>query len=156
MKVKFVGFGGYIEKPCYEDKNGKIYFDENDGRNWLSLYTGAYRDEVGEICGEPCTRVTETVACDDPFIRHAREQDYMLLSRLENDCQYFLGCGNGCERHLYYQEVNAHCAEMEKLYKSFADQDKPEWINLEKIADYRDQMIQKRRNFRCTNPKSKS
>lgn len=41
MKVKYVGFGGYMEVPCYEDENGKLYFDENNGRNGLNLYTGA-------------------------------------------------------------------------------------------------------------------
>ena len=33
MKVKYIGFGGYMEVPCYQDENGKIYFDENNGRN---------------------------------------------------------------------------------------------------------------------------
>lgn len=56
MKVKYIGFGGYMEVPCYQDENGKIYFDENNGRNGLDLYTGAYMD-CGEICGEPCSRV---------------------------------------------------------------------------------------------------
>lgn len=55
MKVKYIGFGGYMEVPCYQDENGKIYFDENNGRNGLDLYTGAYMD-CGEICGEPCNR----------------------------------------------------------------------------------------------------
>lgn len=25
MKVKYIGFGGYMEVPCYQDENGKIY-----------------------------------------------------------------------------------------------------------------------------------
>ena len=25
MRVKFVGFGGYMEVPCYEDENGKLW-----------------------------------------------------------------------------------------------------------------------------------
>lgn len=48
MKVKFVGFGGYMEVPCYEDENGKLYFDENNGRNGLDLYTGAYKKNGGK------------------------------------------------------------------------------------------------------------
>ena len=28
MKVKYIGFGGYMEVPCYQDENGKIYFDQ--------------------------------------------------------------------------------------------------------------------------------
>lgn len=145
MKVKFVGFGGYMEMPCYEDENGKLYFDENNGRNGLNLYTGAYREEFGEICGEPNTRVTEAIECDEPFIRHPREHDYMMLGRLESDCKYFLGNGNGYEGHLYYKGVNEHCDEMKKLYESFADGDKPEWISLEQIETYRREMSEKRR-----------
>ena len=27
MKVNYIGFGGTGNYPCYEDENGKIYFD---------------------------------------------------------------------------------------------------------------------------------
>lgn len=145
MKVKYVGFGGYIETPCYEDENGKLYFDENNGKNGLNLYTGAYRTEWGEICGEPNRRVEEPVECDDPFVRHPREFDYMMLSRYKSDCDYFLGYGNGYEGHLYFKEVNEHCNEMKKLYESFADEDKPEWLTAEQIEEYRVKMIETRR-----------
>lgn len=84
MKVKYIGFGGYMEVPCYQDENGKIYFDENNGRNGLNLYTGAYMD-CGEICGEPCNRVTEPVECEKPFVRSSKEREYMLLNRLQLD-----------------------------------------------------------------------
>lgn len=141
MKVKYVGLGGYMDTPCYEDENGKLYFDENNGRNGLNLYTGAYRSELGEICGEPSYRVEETVECDEPFVRHPREIDYMMLSRLQSDCNYFLGSGNGYEGHLYYKEVNKHCDEMKNLYESFADEDKPEWLTAEQIEEYREKMI---------------
>ena len=142
MKVKYIGFGGeYIEYPCYENENGKIYFDINDGKYGLNLYTGAYRLD-GYICGEPSEKVTETVECEKPFVRHSREFDYMMLSRCKMDCDYFLGNGNGYEGHLYYKEVNEHCDEMKKLYESFADDDKPEWLTLEQIEEYRTKMIE--------------
>lgn len=142
MKIKYVGFGGNMEVPCYEDENGKLYFDENNGRNGLNLFTGAYRAECGEICGEPDYQVTEPIECDEPFVRHAREHDYMMLGRYKSDCDYFLGCGNGYEGHLYYKEVNKHCDEMKKLYESFADEDKPEWLTAEQIEDYRAKMME--------------
>ena len=142
MRVRFVGFGGYVDTPCYEDENGRLYFDENDGRNGLNLYTGAWRDkDCGEILGEPYKKVTEIIECDEPFVRHLREFDYMMLSRLKNDCDYFLGNGNGYEGHLYYKDVNEHCDEMKKLYNSFADRDKPEWITLDQIEEYRVNML---------------
>ena len=145
MKVKYVGFGGYAEYPCYEDENGKLYFDINNGKNGLNLCTGAYRDDCDEICGEPNTRVTEPVECDEPFVRHPRERDYMMLGRLQMDCNYFLGYGNGYEGHLYYKSVEKHCDEMEKLYNSFADEDKPEWLTMEQIKEYREKMLKARR-----------
>lgn len=42
LNVKYAGFGGYMEVPCYEDEKGKLYFDENNGVGGLNLYTGAY------------------------------------------------------------------------------------------------------------------
>lgn len=142
MKVKYIGFGGdCIEYPCYEDENGKIYFDCNEGKNGLNLCTGAYRHpEDGDICGEPNMEVTEPVECDEPFKRHPREFDYKLLSRLQSDCEYFLGNGNGYIGHLYYKDIDIHCDEMKKLHESFSDKDKPEWLTLENIENYRKKM----------------
>lgn len=142
MKVKYVGFGGYMGVPCYEDENGKLYFDENNGKNGLNLYTGAYRTEWDEICGEPCNRVTEPVECDDPFVRHPRERDYMFLDRMRNDCNYFLGNGNGYEGHLWGGSVEAICDEMERIWNSL--EEKPEWLTLEQIKEYRKEMMKVR------------
>lgn len=143
MRVTYVGFGGgYAEYPCYEDEKGKLYFDLNDGRGELDLYTGAYRDEDGEILGEPCSAVTESFEYTNPFVRHTREHDYMMLDRYRNDCEYFLGYGNGYEGHLYFKDVNRHCDEMKKLYDSFHDKDKPEWITAEQIEQYRTDMLE--------------
>ena len=143
MKVKYIGFGGgYMEYPCYEDENGKIYFDMNDGRNGLDLYTGAYRTEYGDIDGEPNRHITEPIECDEPFKRHTREHDYMMLDRYRSDCDYFLGYGYGYEGCLYYKDVNKHCDEMKKLYNSFAEDEKPEWLTLEQIEKYRADMLE--------------
>ena len=130
-----------MDIPCYEDEKGRLYFDENDGRNGLCLYTGAYRDYDGEICGEPSQMVSEEVECDKPFVRHPREHDYMMLGRLQSDCKYFLGYGNGYEGHLYYKEINKHCDEMKKLYDSFSSEEKPDWIIPEQIEKYRADML---------------
>lgn len=147
MKVKFIGFGGVMEYPCYKAENGKIFFDLNDGKNGLNLYTGAYLQEgCGEICGEPDTQVAGIIECDEPFVRNPREHDYMMLGRYKSDCEYFLGYGNGYEGRLYYKEVNKHCDEMKKLYESFADDEKPEWLTLEQIEEYRRKMLKIRRN----------
>lgn len=92
LTVKFVGFGGgFMEYPCYKDENEKLYFDINDGKNGLDLYTGAYMDEFGDICGEPNQPVVQEIKCNKPF----RERDYQFLNRLKVACEYFLINGNG-------------------------------------------------------------
>lgn len=149
MKVRFVGFGGHMDVPCYADESGQLYFDLHAGYNGLCLYTGAYRHpEDGDICGEPCLLVEEKVECDEPFVRSHREQDYMMLSRLQSDCDYFLGNGNGYEGHLYYKEVDAHCDAMARLYNSFEEGEEPEWLTFAQIEEYRLNMREKKR---CSN-----
>lgn len=143
LNVKYAGFGGYMEVPCYEDEKGKIYFDVNNGAGGLNLYTGAYRNEEGEIVGESDTKVTDDVECEQPFVRHARENDYRMLGRLKSDCEYFLNFGAGREDVLYYENVEEQCNAMEKIWNSFEDNDKPEWITPEQIQEYRDRMNQK-------------
>ena len=74
-----------------------------------------------------------------------KEEDYRLLSRLQTDCEYFLGNGNGHECHLYYGTVEEHCDEMERMWDSFAAEEKPEWLTKEQIKNYREQMLKVRK-----------
>lgn len=144
MKVKYIGFGGNnILYPCYVDENGRVYFDINDGKGFLNLYTGAYRyPEDDNIYGEPYSYVEGEIKCDHPFTRCTREYDYQMLSRLKSDCDYFLGCGNGCEDSLYYKNIESQCEAMTKLLESFDDKQKPSWITIEQVEKYRKIMIE--------------
>ena len=92
---------------------------------------------------EPDTKVTESVECAEPFVRHPRERDYRMLGRLKSDCEYFLKFGAGNENVLYYKNVEEHCNAMEKLWNSFEDNDKPEWLTMEQIQEYRYKMTRK-------------
>lgn len=69
-----------------------------------------------------------------------RKFDYMMFDRLRTDCDYFLGNGNGYLGHLYYKDVDKHIEEMKKIYESFTDEEKPEWISLEDIENYKEKM----------------
>lgn len=143
MKVTFVGFGGIgTDYPVYKDEKGRLYFDLGNCDGELKLNTGAYiHPEDGDITGEPCCLVTEEVECDNPYIRHPRTFDYQMLGRLKSDCEYFLGNGNGYLGHLYYKDVNKHCDAMLSQYNSFSDKDKPVWLSVEKIENYRKEML---------------
>lgn len=69
-----------------------------------------------------------------------KNEKYALLSRLQSDCEYFLGYGRGYEGHLYYGSVDRQCDKMEKLWNSFREDKKPEWITIEQIKSYRERM----------------
>lgn len=68
------------------------------------------------------------------------EYNYMLLDRLRSDCEYFLGYGNGSERHLWAGNIDEQIAKMKELYNSFTDDEKPEWITINDINNYEKEM----------------
>ena len=68
----------------------------------------------------------------------AHASDYRLLSRLKADCEYFLGAGQGAEKHLWAGSVPAQIAKMRELYALLPE--KPEWITEQDIDRYEQRM----------------
>ena len=76
----------------------------------------------------------------EDFLNEAAQQhEYMMLSRLQQDCDYFLGHGNGSERNLWAGNVEDQIKEMTKLYNSLKK--KPDWISMDDIKDYETKML---------------
>jgi hypothetical protein len=72
-------------------------------------------------------------------MENVQQFQYMMLSRLQSDCKYFLEWGNRCEKHLWADNVIAHITEMKKLWNELII--KPEWLSLEEINDYENKML---------------
>lgn len=66
---------------------------------------------------------------------------YQMLSRLESDCKYFLGNGNGAEKHLWALTVDNQISAMKEIYNKLKE--KPEWLSLKQINNYEKQMKDK-------------
>lgn len=49
------------------------------------------------------------------------QNDYMLLSRLKADCDYFLGAGGRAEKHLWAGNVREQIAKMRELYDALPE-----------------------------------
>jgi len=64
---------------------------------------------------------------------------YQLLSRLQQDCDYYLGAGNRSKKHLWALGEAAQIEKMRKLYDELPE--KPEWLSLEQIEQYATQML---------------
>jgi hypothetical protein len=65
---------------------------------------------------------------------------YMMLSRLQQDNEYFLGHGNRSAKHLWAGNVDAQIKEMKRLWNSLPNDGKPEWLSMEEIEDYEKKM----------------
>ena len=69
------------------------------------------------------------------------EYKYMLLDRLKQDCEYFLGNGNGNAEHsLWAKDIDKQIEKMKEIYNSFSEEEKPDWITLEDINNYEKRM----------------
>ncbi len=66
---------------------------------------------------------------------------YQLLSRLQGDCNYYLGYGNRSKKALWAENENEQIEVMKELWKSFTDGDKPEWLTWNEILNYESKMI---------------
>lgn len=67
--------------------------------------------------------------------------NYMMLSRLQMDCNAFLGTGNSRNNnnHLWGLNIQDHIKEMFKQWDIIKD--KPEWISLKDINNYKKDML---------------
>jgi hypothetical protein len=74
------------------------------------------------------------------IINESNEQsfDYALLSRMKSDCEYFLGNGDGHEKHLWSGNVDDQIAKMKELWEGLTV--KPEWLSMEDILEYERKM----------------
>lgn len=59
---------------------------------------------------------------------------YMLLSRMQSDCEYYLGFGDRCAKYLWGLNEEKHIKYMVLLYNLL--EEKPEWISKEEIIRY--------------------
>jgi hypothetical protein len=75
---------------------------------------------------------------NNPTIKHDIKQQYMILSRLQSDCEYYLGQGNRDENGLYHGDVKEHIQAMKELWIKLDK--KPEWITMKDIIDYERKM----------------
>ena len=61
---------------------------------------------------------------------------YQMLSRLQQDIEYYLGNGGYCANNLWAGEESEQINEMRRLYDSLPENAKPEWLTKEDIDNY--------------------
>lgn len=72
----------------------------------------------------------------EEVLQHDSRFRYMLLSRLQSDCEYYLGYGNRYPKCLWAGNEAEHIEYMKKIHDSFGEDAKPEWLTMEQIKEY--------------------
>ena len=65
---------------------------------------------------------------------------YMMLSRLKQDCDYYLGNGNRSTNALWSRNEADQIANMLALWNTFEAEDEAEWLTKDDITNYARQM----------------
>lgn len=73
------------------------------------------------------------------FQKSGNEFCYMMLSRMQNDCLYYLGYGNKNNKHLWAKNEYDQIELMRMLYDILPE--KPEWLTKEQIEEYADEIL---------------
>lgn len=95
------------------------------------------KDELYELVEDD---IKSQPVIDKSILQNDETFRYQLLGRMQTDCNYFLGNGNRLDKFLWAGSVEEQIAYMKALYNSFPDDKKPEWISLEDINNYENEM----------------
>jgi hypothetical protein len=95
-----------------------------------------------EFDGEPCSPIKSdlVVTFKTKYEESPYRFNYMMLGRLQSDCEYYLGFGNRHEPHLWAGNVKEQIEKMKELHNSFPEGQKPEWLTYEGILEYEKRM----------------
>ena len=153
MKLIYLGEDDW-SRPVYKDENEKLWKDVE--MNSTKLNKGEKVDKFAlctvtnnELDGEPDTPMVYIKRYNDVEIELVFDKaekpcinslDYQMLSRLQSDCNYYLGCGNRNEKNLWAGNVKDQIIKMKELWNQFTDDQKPEWLTYEQILQYEKEM----------------
>ena len=123
-------------RPVYKDNKGKLWKDTNLGSGTPCLHSAS----GNEFEGEPDFPISGEFNIVKEYKESSFKFEYMMLSRLQGDCDYFLGHGNRHLKILYGDSVAGHIAYMKQIWSSFPDDAKPEWLLWEQLLEYEKKM----------------
>ena len=66
----------------------------------------------------------------EEILKHDETFRYQLLSRMVEDCNYYLGYGNRNAKDLWANDEWEQIEIMQALYESFPPEKKPEWLTM--------------------------
>lgn len=128
----------FWSRPVYQDQFKHLWKDIELGDAEQPSLHSAVGDEFD---GEPDMPIRQDFIIL-PAERPTAEKrfQYQMLDRLRSDCDYYLGYGNRNPKRLWADNEKDHIEEMKRIWLSFSEDEKPEWLPWEKILQYEKDM----------------
>lgn len=136
--LKYIGEDSW-SRPVYQDQFQHLWKDIELGKFADPSLYAAVNDDFE---GEPDTSIKKkyTILPREGIISEEKRFQYMMLGRLQNDCDYYLGYGKSLLATRSAEEKQAHIESMKDLWNSFSVEEKPVWLTWEQILEYEEKM----------------
>ena len=140
LTLTFIGYDDF-SNPTYKTETGRILKDLNDNIELPCLYT-VIGNDIDSEPNESINNIEKYKGLQIVIIGRENEPTkdekfrYMMLSRLKQDCDYYLGNGNKAVKYLWAGSEADQIQEMKDRYSTFSDDKKPEWLTWDDILRY--------------------
>lgn len=134
--LQYIGTDDWA-RPVYRDQYGKLWKDVELGEFEIPHLHSAVGNEFD---GEPDMPLRKPFKIQTNKPKNPYEFQYMMLGRLQSDCEYYLNNGNHCTGRLYHQDEKKQIAAMKELWNGFPEDAKPEWLSWAQILEYEKEM----------------
>ena len=121
-------------RPVYEDQYGHL---------WKDITLGSHTPELcsalnNAFDGEPDLPIRRPfiILSNEKQIDEDKRFQYQMLDRYRCDCDYYLGYGNRNPDVLSSKDEKEHIEAMKRIWLSFPEDEKPEWLTWEQILEY--------------------
>lgn len=140
LTLTFMGYDDF-SNPTYKTETGRLLKDLNDNIELPDLYTVSGNDIDGEPIGsinniEKYKGLEIVITGRENEPTKDEKFQYMMLSRLKQDCDYYLGNGGRAVKYLWAQSEKDQIQEMKTRHGAFPDDKKPEWLTWDDILRY--------------------
>ncbi len=139
--LEYPGMRDFSDNKIYKDAED-TYFSKNDYGDIIYIGKDIDNNPYGSIKNIDKYKDLEVVTVGDENLPTEAERfNYMMLDRLRMDCDWNLGSGKIYGQRIWADTMAEHIAEMKRLYNSFTDDKKPEWLAWEQILEYEKKLV---------------
>lgn len=129
------------DNKLYQDAEG-FYFEKDDFDDIIYIGKDYDSDPWGSIRSMKKYKDMEAITVGDENLPTEAERfNYMMLSRLQMDCDWNLGNGKTYGQRIWADTIEEHIEEMKRLYNTFTDDKKPQWLTWEQILKYEKELV---------------